>query len=66
MRILHNLIIGASGVMLDALGGDPVAPVTITVPADDAIASDFGRVSADLRKVIDKAENAEQLELVFS
>lgn len=66
MRVLHNLLIGASGVLLDAFAGDPVAPVTITVPNDDAIASDFGRVSADLKKAIDKVENADQLELAFS
>jgi hypothetical protein len=65
MRILHNLLIGASGVLLDVFAGDPIAPVTITVPNGDAIASDFGRVSADLRKAIDKVENADQLELAF-
>jgi hypothetical protein len=66
MRVLHNLLIGASGVLLDAFAGDPIAPVTITVPNSDAIAGDFGRVSADLKKAIDRVENAEQLDLKFS
>lgn len=51
--------------LLDVFAGDPVAPVTITLPNGDAIASDFGRVSADLKKAIDKVENADQLELAF-
>ena len=55
MRIVHNLLIGAGSVLLDAFAGDPIGKVTITVPGDDALASDFGRVSADLKRAIDKA-----------
>ncbi len=55
MRIVHHLLIGAGSVLLDAFAGDPVAKVTITVPGDDVLASDFGRVSADLKRAIDRA-----------
>ncbi len=65
MRIVHDLLVGAGSVLLDVFAGDPVAQVTITLPNDDALASDFGRVAADLRKSIDKVEHADQLELTF-
>jgi hypothetical protein len=65
MRILHNFLIGTGSILLDAFAGDPIALVTITVPSEDALASDFGRVSADLRKAMDKVEHADQLELEF-
>jgi hypothetical protein len=65
MRILHNLLLGASVVLLDVFAGDPVAPVTVTIPSDDAVANDFGRVAGDLVKAIDKIEHADQLELSF-
>ena len=66
MRIVHNLLIGAGSVLLDAFAGDPVAKVTVTVLSNDALASDFGRVCGDLKKAIDKVEHADQLELTFS
>jgi hypothetical protein len=46
-------MIGAGSVLLDAFAGDPVAKVTVTIPSDDALANDFGRISADLKKAID-------------
>jgi hypothetical protein len=58
MRILHNLLMGASVVVLDIFAGEPVAPVTITVPSNDAVANDFGRVAGDLVRAIDKIEHA--------
>jgi hypothetical protein len=65
MRIVHNLLIGASAVLLDAFSGDPVGGVTITVPGRNDIAADFGRISSDLQKAIDKVEHADQMELAF-
>ena len=65
MGIVHNLLMGASVVLLDPFAGDPVAPVTITVPSDDAVANDFGRVAGDLTRAIDKIEHAGQMELKF-
>jgi hypothetical protein len=65
MRTVYNLLMGASSVLLDAFAGDPVGKVTVTLPSDDALAADFGRVSADLKKAIDRVEHADQLELTF-
>jgi hypothetical protein len=65
MRLLHDLLMGASVVLLDPFAGDPVAPVTITVPSNDAVANDFGRVAGDLARAIDKIEHADQMELTF-
>ena len=65
MAILREILIGASTVILDSFGGDPIAQVTVTLPADNALADDFGRVSADLAHAIDKVKNANQLELAF-
>jgi hypothetical protein len=65
MRLLHNLLMGASVVLLDAFAGDPVAQVTITVPSNDAVANDFGRVAGDLVRAIDKIEHADQMDLAF-
>jgi hypothetical protein len=65
MRIVHNLLFGASSVLLDAFAGDPVASATITVPDEYPIAGDFGRVSADLREAMNKVEHARQLELAL-
>jgi hypothetical protein len=55
MRLLHDLLMGASVVLLDPFAGDPVAPVTITVPSNDAVAA----------RAIDKIEHADQMELTF-
>ena len=63
--MLHNLLANARG-LLGVFAGDPVAPITVTVHSDNAIASDFGRVSFDLQCAIEKVENAKQLELGFS
>ena len=65
MGFLHNLLMGASVVLLDPFAGDPVAPVSITVPSQDALANDFGRVAGDLTRAIDKVEHAGQMELAF-
>jgi hypothetical protein len=51
--------------MLDAFAGDPVAAVTVTIPDPNAVANDFGRVSADLQKAIDRVEHADQLEFAL-
>jgi hypothetical protein len=61
MQFVHNLLMGASVVLLDPFAGDPFAPVTITVPSDDAVANDFARVAGDLTRAIDKIEHAGQI-----
>jgi hypothetical protein len=58
MRALREMLLGASSVILDPFGGDPVAQVTVTVPAQDDLISDFGRVSGDLARSMDKVGNA--------
>ncbi len=65
MRIVHNLLLGASSVLLDVFAGDPIASATITIPGENPVAGDFGRVSADLQKAMDKVEHAGQLELAL-
>jgi hypothetical protein len=65
MAILREILIGAGMVILDSFGGPPIAQVTVTLPADNALADDFGRVSGDLAHAIEKVKNADQLELSF-
>jgi hypothetical protein len=65
MRIVHHLLFGASSVLLDPFAGDPVAAATITIPGDNEVAADFGRISSDLQRAISKIEHADQMELAF-
>lgn len=65
MAILREILIGVGTVILDSFGGDPIAQVTVTLPSDNALADDFGRVSSDLAHAIDTVKNAKQLELAF-
>jgi hypothetical protein len=65
MRMLREMLLGASTVILDPFAGDPVGQVTVTLPSNDDLAGDFGRVSADLARAMDKVRNATQLELAL-
>lgn len=58
MRVIHDLLLGASSIMLDLFAGDPVAMVTVTIPGPNAVANDFGRVSSDLQKAIELAQKS--------
>ena len=51
--------------ILDPFSGDPVAEVTVTLPADDDLVDDFGRVSADFEHATDKVRSAKQLQLAL-
>jgi hypothetical protein len=65
MQTLHNILIGAGGIILDSFKPEITAERTITVPSSKELESDFGRISADLNVAMQKAEHAGQLEFAL-
>lgn len=65
-EFVRQLLIGAGSIFLAPAGMLPQPQFRVTVPggtAQQAIASDFSRVAADLCRATDRAERAAQLEL---
>ena len=62
----RQFLIGFGSIFFAPVGALPQPGLRITLPpnnAADAIAHDFGMVSADLERAMERVEHAEQLEL---
>ena len=63
MSTLRQIFIGLGSIILDPFKGDPIAPVTVTIPAENAIAEDFARIASDFAIAVENVKNEKQLEL---
>ena len=62
----RQFLVGFGSIFFAPVGALPRPGLRITLPQNDAseaIAQDFARVSADIERAIERAEQAEQMEL---